>query len=94
MTDLALPSPPTNDYLFSPAFPPFGLFFSFLSPSLCTGVKRYSEDSSEYAFLLVENFYLTTPFGTMSYSGIFGTKIISLREFLFLSLLLIPGGSG
>jgi len=42
---------------------PFGLLSFFSSPSLCTGVKRYSEDSSEYALLLVENFFLTTPFG-------------------------------
>lgn len=38
---------------------------------MCTGVKRYSEDSSEYAFLLVENFNMTTPFGTNVLSGNF-----------------------
>ena len=33
--------------------------FLFLSPSGCKGSKRISEDSSEIAFLLVENYSMT-----------------------------------
>jgi hypothetical protein len=37
------------------------LFLS--SSSECTGITRISEDSSEIAFLLVENYQLTAPVG-------------------------------
>ena len=36
---------------------------SFPSSTLCTGITHSSEDSSELAFLLVENYTLTTPAG-------------------------------
>ncbi len=36
---------------------------SLPSPSKCKGFTRISEDSSEIAFLLVENYFMTTRYG-------------------------------
>jgi len=41
------------------------LLFSFSSPSKCRGFTCISEDSSEITFLLVENYNLTAPVGSI-----------------------------
>jgi hypothetical protein len=53
--------PPTPQDKFSVALPEFWFLFFFSSPSECRGFTRISEDSSEIAFLLVENYTLTAP---------------------------------
>lgn len=58
----------------------------FFSSSWCTGITHISEDSSEIAFLLVENYQLTASVGPRDRLGIFGTQLI-LRDLLFISLL-------
>lgn len=80
-TDQYLFSPPSSGlYKVAHSPPNLDFFLSFPSPSLCKGVKRYSEDSSEYAFLLVENLILTTPFGTLVPDGNFWHHKPSLSE--------------
>ena len=59
---------------------------SLLSPSKCKGFTRISEDSSEIAFLLVENYFMTTRYGLRFVSEFL--KKISLRleeSFLFIT---------
>jgi hypothetical protein len=60
-------------YLPTPTYFPFSFLLLFF-PSWCTGFKRYSEDSSEYAFLLVENYTFDYSIWASAWMGIFVTR--------------------
>ena len=52
----------------------FALALLFDAASECKGITHISEDSSEIAFLLVENYQLTASVGPRDRQGIFGTS--------------------
>lgn len=57
-----------------------------LSPSQCKGFTRISEDSSEIAFLLVENYTKTAHSVSSDRNGIFGPQKMPNDLFTFFSL--------
>ena len=65
------------------------LFFFFSSPSKCTGFTRISEDSSEIAFLLVENYIPDRSQSASAGWGIFGNP----QSFLGLEIFFIFSSS-
>ena len=72
---MALVNPPVNYPDIKPRINPLPPRVPLLSSSQCKGFTRISEDSSEIAFLLVENYTKTAHSVSSDRNGFFGPQL-------------------